>query len=113
MALPEIWTFNSILAVLGFFACLAAATVMNGTTSHVMRASLVLIALGLLGQGIGTQVGQWESCFDTLLFGGILAWLIGSRRMPAVFQQRYGTPLAWAAIVSSGGVGFFSLFVIV
>lgn len=58
---------------------------MNGITDHAMRFSFALIAAGLAGEALATWLpGAWQEGIDTLLFGGLLAAFLGTRRVPAM-----------------------------
>jgi len=85
------------------FCTLAAALVyrainrMDATTDHAMRYAFVLICCGLLGEAISTWLpAVWQQSVDTLLFGGLFAWVIGTRRAGGIA----GIPESWRPYVS-------------
>lgn len=85
-----------ILAAAIFVAAVCSVDKMTRATSHSMRAAVVLVLAGALGEALaiaGPIAGQllpvlsgrlsgWERWIDVLFFGGVAAWLFADRRGP-------------------------------
>jgi hypothetical protein len=85
------------------FCALAAALLyrainrMNASTDHAMRFAFVLMCAGLVGEAFATKLpAVWQEGIDTLLFGGLFAWIVGTRRAGTIA----GIPEAWRGRVS-------------
>lgn len=69
---------NAVLAVLGVLVAFGAVHRMSPETECPIIFAFVTVATGLCGQLLGQLA--WQSVFDTLLFGGVTALMIGTRR---------------------------------
>lgn len=86
--------FNAVLALV--VAGVLISTINNmqdGKTPPAVMLSMVLIFAGMLGQGVGVLSGKfgeafgldffsWDHFVDTLLYGGLLAFVLACRRFP-------------------------------
>jgi hypothetical protein len=91
---------NAVFAATGALLAFRAINRMNGITDHAMRFSFVLIGVGLAGEVVsGLLPDAWQHGIDTLLFGGLLAAFIGTRRVPAMIV---GLSEAWRVRLGVG-----------
>jgi uncharacterized membrane protein YwzB len=87
-------TLNSLIALAIAFVALGSIKCMNGITPHSLRAAMVMVFVGAGGQALGFAAGAWDHYLDTLLYGGILALLIGNRRAPVWIPPAWSPRLA-------------------
>ena len=69
---------NIGLAVMGVLVAFGAVHRMSAETECPIILAFVTVASGLGGQILGALA--WQGVFDTLLFGGVTALMIGTRR---------------------------------
>lgn len=74
--------FNAVLATFASFAAFGCLVQMTRKTNHAIRLSVFLITVALVGQALGVAKAEWATWLDTLLLGGIFAFLLGNRRLP-------------------------------
>lgn len=72
--------FNTGLAGVIFLAAIWSVSKMNGTTCHAVRIAILLILVSAGGQVLGVATGAWDHYLDTLLYSGVLLFLIFNRR---------------------------------
>lgn len=72
--------FNTALAFVVSLAAVWSVSRMNGTTPHVIRAGIVLILVGCMGQVAGVLMREWDHWVDTIFYFGVLVLLLGNRR---------------------------------
>jgi hypothetical protein len=95
----EAW-INAAIAAIGAALVFRAMNRMNGVTDHAMRFSFALIGAGLAGEAFSTLLPDaWQEGIDTLLFGGLLAAFLGTRRVPAMIP---GLSEMWRVRLSVG-----------
>lgn len=103
---PIEW-LNAMLCVAGVLATLAAINRMTIDTEPQIVLSFVIIAVGLLGAVWAYfHPGDWLACFDTLIYGGFLALIVGTRRRTKWLDPRWIRPIS-VAISLAVGVAFF------
>lgn len=95
---------NAAIAAISAALVFRAINRMNGVTDHAMRFSFAVIGAGLAGEAcvialpemaswnrtlaaLNDLMGGWQDSIDTLLFGGLLAAFIGTRRVPAMIPR--------------------------
>lgn len=94
-AVPLQGWLNLVFAVAGALVAFGAIVRMSGDTERPIIFAFVTVGSGLIGQGLTNFVpDQWELSFDTLLYGGILALLVGTRR------QTIALPKEWMPVIS-------------
>lgn len=72
---------NAGIATAGALVGLGAANRMNTRTECTIIISFFTVGAGLIGYALGTLLpDRWQQACDTVLLGGILALLIGTRR---------------------------------
>lgn len=72
---------NGGLAVVGVLVGIGAIDRMNKQTECTIVAAFVTTIVGLVGYVLGSAMpGHWQNVFDTLLLGGVVAVLIGTRK---------------------------------
>ena len=74
--------FNALLAAFAAFVSFGCLVRMTRQTKNSIRVAVILITVALLGAALGVAKGEWATWLDTLLYGGICAFLIGNRRLP-------------------------------
>lgn len=101
---------NVGLAMLGSLAAFGALNKMRaGATRPCVIGAVLLIAVGLAGQGLGEFLGQWAAIADTATFGGILALLVASQRIHTWFLERWANPIASLIALVAGAVFLYGL----
>jgi len=58
----------------------AILTALRTAETRALICGLVTVVTGSVGYVLGTALGRWQASFDLLLFGGMLALLLASRR---------------------------------
>lgn len=78
----SIITVNAVLA--GAVALLMVSTLnqMGPRTPRAVMLAMVLIFVGMVGQCIGALGGRWDHFVDTVLYGGLAAFVVACRRFP-------------------------------
>jgi hypothetical protein len=72
---------NLIVATAGALVAMGAINRMSRETECTIIASFVTVGAGLIGYALGTVLpGRWQHTMDTVLLGGIVALLVGTRR---------------------------------
>lgn len=89
-------TLNAVLAIATALLIVGTFNHMDRTTSIAIRLSVLLIFAGLLAQGLGIALRQWDHYADTMVYGGIAAFIIANRRTPC------GIPLIYIPKISIG-----------
>lgn len=98
-------SLNVLLAMFGALVALGAANRMSRTTERTIIVSFTTTGAGLIGFALGNVwPGGWQPACDTLLLGGVVALLVGTRKatiwlppewMPAI---SYGvSAVTWVA----------------
>lgn len=97
---PLEW-LNCGLAAVGGLVALGAIDRMNRLTECTIIAAFVTTAAGLFGYAIGSLMpAHWQQVFDTLLLGGAVAVLIGTRKHTVWIAPAW---MPWISLgVSSG-----------
>lgn len=73
--------FNIILAALGALVSLGAANRMTVKTECTIKIAFATVGVGCIAWVVGTFApDKWQTPFETLLLGGIVALLIGTRK---------------------------------
>lgn len=98
---------NALAAVATGIICVCAIARMDRTTSHSVRFAIVLIAAGLFGEAMAAAFQAWEPYFDALLYGGIAAYLLASRRKEG--SVSIATTQRASLMVSAGTFLYFFL----
>ena len=72
---------NFVIAFLGALVAFGAANRMTRATECTIIVAFATVGTGLTAAAISTFFPQsWEKAFETLLLGGVVALLIGTRR---------------------------------
>lgn len=113
---------NGALAGAGAFAVLIAVNHMGPQTSRAIRCAFVTTGAGLLGEclssvpallayfGLRSRIlFEWQLAYDSLLYGGVLALLIGSRRMPVLLPERWVGRLSLAVTLVTWAIFLFGI----
>lgn len=95
---------NFFLALAGALVALGAANRMSIETERTIILAFVTLGAGLLGGCMSYFMPErWQLGFDTLLYGGVLALLVGTRRRTIWLDPRWmpvvsvwSTILTWA-----------------
>lgn len=96
---------NVFLAITGALVAFGSINRMENGTGRAIRCAFATTCAGLLGAAISTLLPEhWQVSVDTLLYGGILALLIASRRRPAVIREHWVTPISFSITVSTWGL---------
>lgn len=95
-------TFNAGLAIAVALVMVGTLNKMNGVTDNPIRASVVLIFIGLLAQGLGIGMKQWDHYADTMLYSGIACLAISSRRCPCGIPIRMRSPIVYCIAAAVG-----------
>lgn len=107
MSTVLVWTNIALFSA----AALAAFGALNKmhvkTTRPCLIAAVLLIAIGCAGQAAGQLSSQWDHIADTLVAGGILAFMLASQRVHTWVLERFANPIA---SVICGVVGLIFLF---
>ncbi len=82
---------NVVLAFLGTLVAFGALHRMTPKTECTIIFAFALTAAGLAGQGLGAILewlgrDAWQPAFDTLIYGGATALMIGTRRQTIWLQ---------------------------
>lgn len=105
-----IMTFNACLALVVALLIIGTLNHMQaGKTPMAVMFSMVLIFAGMVGQGAGVLIGQlaallnvrvhgWDHFVDTLLYGGLLAFVLACRRFPLGRKSRHAVLIDRLAI---------------
>lgn len=99
-------TVNAVMAGAIFFVTIGSITCMNGVTCNAVRGSMIFILAGSLGQMLGHWTGQWGPYLDTVLYGGLLAFLVANKRSGKSIPS-------WLSPVLSFGVLVLTLIVVI
>lgn len=88
---------NVVLALAGALVALGAANRMSRSTERTIIIAFTTVGAGLIGFALATVwPNKWQAACDTLLLGGILALLIGTRK------ATIWIPPAWMPRISYG-----------
>lgn len=72
---------NFVIAVIGALVALGAANRMSPKTECTIIFAFATVGVGFIAWAIGTFLpDSWQQAFETLLLGGVVALLIGTRR---------------------------------
>ncbi len=89
-ALPLQGWLNLVFAVAGALVAFGAIVRMSSETERPIIFAFITVGSGLIGQGLTNFLpDQWELSFDTLLYGGILALLVGTRRQTIALKPKW------------------------
>ena len=102
-------TIINILFALGS-AVVAVCSIsrMTPATSHSVRYAMVLLTAGLAGQSLAAFFSAWAPYFDALLYGGITALLLASRRVEG--RVSVHSTQRWSIAVSACTFIYFFLW---
>lgn len=102
--------FNAILAAAGVLVAFGALHRMNKKTECIIILAFVTVAIGLLGQiPAALTHSYWQPVFDTLLFGGALALMIGTRRQTIWISPDWMPTISLAVSLVAWAVFFVGL----
>lgn len=98
---------NFVLAFFGALVALGAANRMNKETEMTILCAFVTVGVGMVAQAIGTMLpDSWNDAFDTLLLGGLISLLVGTRRR-TIWMRPEIMPKISAAVCALTWVVFF------
>ena len=102
---PVEWV-NVALATAGALVAIGAVNRMSRETELPIIAAFATVGAGLIGYTLGSFApARWQHGMDTVLLGGLLALLVGTRR------QTIWLPPRWMPIISAFvSVGTWLLF---
>jgi len=98
---PHEW-LNLTLAALAMLVAFGAVNRMTCDTPRTIKVSFVTVGAGLIGVCLGYFApDRWQLPFDTVLFGGLLALLVGTRRQTIWLHPRW-MPLVsgWCSVLT-------------
>lgn len=99
-------TINAVLAIATALLIVGTFNHMDRTTSIAIRLSVLMIFAGLLAQGLGIALRQWDHYADTMVYGGISAFIIANRRtpcgIPLQYVQRISIAISFATVFYTG-----------
>jgi hypothetical protein len=99
-ALPSLgWVewVNIIIAIIGALVALGAANRMTASTDGPIKVAFALVGAGLITYGAGSVFpATWRHACDTVLLGGIVALIVGTRK------QTIWLPPSWMPRLSYG-----------
>lgn len=104
-------TLNSIMAFIGALLAIGALRSMTKATKHAPRFAIVIILVGLFAQAFGIWTKQWDHYADTLLFGGIVAFMLANKRMRCINEKPGSIAQITSAIYQEKALGAISLCV--
>lgn len=88
------------VVVVTFFALVR----MRKETELQILLAFPTMAAGMLGAVVGYfRPGDWQAACDTMLFGGVLALMIGSRKNPNWIEPRWIRPIAIGVLMATWG----------
>lgn len=94
--------FNCVLAAIAAVLVGSCLNKMSRASSCAVRWSLLLVLVACVGQAIGPAVKTWDHYVDTLMYGGIVAFLLANnRRATTGVPTRWAEPLACVAAVAT------------
>ena len=93
-------TFNAALAIAVALVMVGTLNKMNGVTDNPIRTSVLIIFVGLLAQGLGVWMKQWDHYADTILYAGIATLAVASRRYPCGIPIRMRAPTVYIIAVA-------------
>jgi hypothetical protein len=74
--------FNAAFAFSTALLIFRAINRMNRGTDHALRVSFTLVCAGLIGEAFSSVLTEsWQQSVDALLFGGLMAAFLGTRRV--------------------------------
>ena len=91
---------NAALAIAVALIMVGTLNKMSGVTDNPIRTSVLLIFVGLLAQGLGVGMRQWDHYADTILYSGIASLTIASRRYPCGIPIRWRAPTVYTIAVA-------------
>lgn len=87
---------NAGLAIIAALITIGTLNRMNGVTDNAIRVSVLMLFIGLLAQGLGIVLKQWDHYADTIVYAGIAGLAISSRRLPCGIPVRIQKPLVYS-----------------
>jgi len=101
---------NTILAILGAIAAICAIDRMGQSTPRSMVIAVATVAVGLAGYALGVFFPErWQLGCDTLLLGGVVAYLIGGRRRPLFTSDEMMSTLSLAVSAATWSSFFLTI----
>ena len=98
---------NVLLALAGALVAFGAANRMNKDTELTIAISFATTGAGLIGYAIACiWPHHWEAACDTLLLGGIVSLLVGTRRQTIWIPPRWMPRISYAV----AGATWFAFF---
>jgi hypothetical protein len=74
--------FNATFAFSTALLVFRALNRMDRGTDHALRVSFALVCAGLIGEAFSSVLTEsWQHSVDVLLFGGLMAAFLGTRRV--------------------------------
>lgn len=70
------------------FGCLVKV---DGKKNVAVGLAIFMVTAALFGQGLGIVKAEWATYLDTMLYGGMVAFLLADRRRPPL-----GIPQMWS-----------------
>lgn len=100
-------SLNIALAVVGALVAFGAANRMNKHTEMTIAISFATVGAGLIGFALADLwPNGWQETCDTLLLGGIVSLLIGTRRQTIWIPPRWMPRLSYA-VAAATWLAFF------
>lgn len=98
---------NFVIALLGALVAFGAANRMNKETEVTIICAFVTVGVGLVAEAFSSLVAEvWQQAFDTLLLGGVVSLLIGTRRR-TIWLRPELMPKISAAVCAITWLAFF------
>lgn len=102
--MTRIETLNLLLCLSGFSVAFFIGVRMRSETEAHIVGSFATLGAGLLGTAVAfVRPGDWQAACDTLLYGGALAMMIGSRKNPHWVAPRWIRPITVSVLLAVWG----------
>ena len=101
---------NGLLAAVGLVAVFGCLNAMNGATDLAIRLALVTLGAGLAGEAAASWLPErWQLVCDTVLFGGVVAFAVATRRAARWVRPELMPRLALAIVTATWLVFFIGI----
>ncbi len=93
---------NCGLSAIAALLAIAALEKMQRGSNCAIRWAVLLMLMASIGQALGPVLRTWDHYVDTLLYGGMIAFLLANhRRMSTGVPARWALPASYAASIAT------------